>query len=433
MIILKRWCRRPRGGQLRPNYAYITRFVFPFSLVNTIGGWLSDLDLPLATLQEESLLCAASRQVGRTDFGGNEFREGLRRLLGSVPGARLHFIGRLSLQFNLVNTLANRLRFLDQRERCPNALDCPVRSPLVIIGLARSGTTLLQRLLAQDPNALYLPLWLQLFPMPPPSHEEWKAGGGSRLKRARRWLSLSPIRHTALDVRHEVRAEHPEECSGLMAGSFVTRWFWDGWPVYDHALWWLSQDLLPAYRLLADQLKLLQHPIQASHWVLKDPGHMLGLKTLLRVMPDARIVHTHRDPAKALGSLPSVTLTTHGMFAHTLEVDRTVDLATRMMAEYLRRSLVDRDSIPEDRILNVRFKDLISNPLRTARHIYCRFGYEWKPEVERRMRAYLAAHPRHRYGRHDYQATAIEQLPKPYREPFVEYTQRYLRSEDTES
>ncbi len=62
------------------------------------------------------------------------------------------------------------------------------------------------------------------------------------------------------------------------------------------------------------QLKLLQWQHANKHWVLKSPSHLFGLDALVKVFPDACIVQTHRDPAKMIPSLCSLSASLDSLF-----------------------------------------------------------------------------------------------------------------------
>src|SRR6478609_7725056 len=59
-------------------------------------------------------------------------------------------------------------------------------------------------------------------------------------------------------------------------------------------------------------------------------------------------------------------------------------------------------TIPDDRIVDVRFADLASDPVATVGTVLERTGGSLDADADRRMRGYLDARPRHRHGVHDY-------------------------------
>jgi hypothetical protein len=141
-------------------------------LLNWAGTTLRRGGLPLADLTEESLLSAAQRQTRLSDWGNESFRISLRILLESLEKeANLNFVGRSLLRRYCIRLLVNRLRLQDDFKRHPEILQVPIQRPLFILGLPRTGTTLLHNLLSQDPSSRWLHLWELISPSPPPEPE----------------------------------------------------------------------------------------------------------------------------------------------------------------------------------------------------------------------------------------------------------------------
>jgi len=143
-------------------------------LVNALGRAASGLGLRLPSLSEESLLRAAEEATGLADFGPSGFRPGLHQLLASLErDAALNSIGRIFARGQIVDLLANRLRLLEHRKRHPDLANQRVERPLFVLGLPRTGTTILYGLLAQDPAHRSPLSWEVGFPCPPPRGETY--------------------------------------------------------------------------------------------------------------------------------------------------------------------------------------------------------------------------------------------------------------------
>ena len=113
------------------------------------------------TLEVDAILGEAQRRTGLSDFGDPAFRAPFERLLRSLrEEARLNAVGR-AMQFERnVGLLVNRLRTEEAWRRDPEIADERIERPLVIVGLARTGTTMLHRMMASDPRWLAL-LWYE--------------------------------------------------------------------------------------------------------------------------------------------------------------------------------------------------------------------------------------------------------------------------------
>jgi hypothetical protein len=100
----------------------------------------------------------------------------------------------------------------DEVRRRPGLLDPPLWRPLVVVGLPRTGTTLLQSLLGCDPQALVLPFWQLRRPYPIPRR---------RLDPATRTLRAAPWPGWARSVASRLGDIHPVDQASVMAGSTV--------------------------------------------------------------------------------------------------------------------------------------------------------------------------------------------------------------------
>src|SRR5690606_8134331 len=135
---------------------------------NRAGTWLARAGLEHEPLRAEALMERAQREAGLRAFGDMGFLAPLRVLLQSVGReARLHPVGRWITRRRLVSALKTRLRAEALVREHPEIQERPVASPIVIAGLQRTGTTMLHRLLAQDPCLRALRSWEALDPVPP--------------------------------------------------------------------------------------------------------------------------------------------------------------------------------------------------------------------------------------------------------------------------
>src|SRR5690606_20867938 len=123
--------------------------------------------LRLPRLDPTRLLRDARERTGLSDFGPDDFREGLEVLCDSIENeAKLHPIGRLILHGRIRGALETRLRAEALLKRHPEIHQIPITAPIVIAGLQRTGTTMLHRLLASDPRVRSLASWEALSPVP---------------------------------------------------------------------------------------------------------------------------------------------------------------------------------------------------------------------------------------------------------------------------
>jgi hypothetical protein len=211
-----------------------------------------------------------------------------------------------------------------------------------------------------------------------------------------------------------------------MAPSFVTDHILAHHYMPTYAGWLESHAWTYGYEFHKQMLQVLQWRYRKPHWLLKAPNHHEHLPTLLATYPDARIVQTHRDPIQAMSSVTDLL----GCLQHQRS-DRPFDAAgfEKLMvgeatARRLERVMQLRDEgvVRPESIADVRYEDLIEDPLRAVRGVYAHFALPLGDEAVRRMSAYVASKPRHKFGRHDYDASVAAAAERPL---FERYQRRY--------
>lgn len=354
-------------------------------------------------LDASRMLATATRRTGLADFGDDSFRDPLARLVRSIESeARLNLIGRVAAREDLTGMLMNRLFIERDRTRHPAIAREEVRRPLVILGMPRSGSTFLHGLLAQDP-AHRVPLhWELRFPSPPP--ERATRATDPRIARAARHIRWFHRLAPEFKKIHPVGAELPEECVVVLSHAFRSFEFSSTWFVPSYQSWLEQADLEPAYRYHRRVLQHLQWRSPGERWLLKAPPHLPGLRALCAVYPDADLVMTHRDPLEVVASVASLHVTLRRTFSRAVDPLAVGPEVSRMLADDIRRGSAARDDgcAPPERFLDVWYTQLMDDPLGVVRRIYRHFDLPLTADAEARMRAYLAAHPKDREGRHVY-------------------------------
>src|SRR6266498_2481829 len=243
------------------------RPLLPVRLLNGCGALLERTRIPFTPALAIDLIKTAKQRCRLDDFGEGDFFEALLRLLESCQSeARLNLIGKIALRTDVLQTLCSRLQMERDRQLYPKIAQQEIREPLFIVGLPRSGTTLLHTLLAADPEHRVPFTWEVMTPSPPTGDNEQR-----RIQRATQscnclnWLAPT-FRHI-----HAVGAELPQECVGLMTPSFMSDQFDTMYYVPSYRAWFFRQDLLPAYEYHRRFLQHLQFRRSARRWVLKAP------------------------------------------------------------------------------------------------------------------------------------------------------------------
>lgn len=359
---------------------------------------------PLVRLDHAGLLAAARRQTGLDDFGPDDFREPLEWFTHALEHeAKLTFLGRVLARRDVLVLLRNRLLIVDVLKRHPEIEAQEVREPLFIVGLSRSGTSILHELLTEDPRHRTLLSWMARYPCPPPEPETIETD--PRIRLADFELTLWPRIVPAYRAMHEMGGRIPTECGDITCHALIGDRLPALHQVPTYAAKVASADMRPAYRIHKQILQILQWRTPGRRWLLKAPAHMNWLPTLFETYPDARVVQTHRDPLQIMGS--TVSLISAILWMRTKEVDpEGVKLAfgpayyAPQLYEVMR--LRDEGVVPAAQFHDVRFQDLMAEPFATIAGIYDHFGWDYTDEAESRMRRYLEHKPRGKFGRHFY-------------------------------
>ncbi|HZS37448.1 MAG TPA: sulfotransferase [Polyangia bacterium] len=382
---------------------------------------------PLRTsLDERSLFRAAERKCGLTDFGEPSFREPLARLLAAVEDeASLHPIGRLITRTRLVAALCTRARLEALFARHPEIAREPVARPIVILGLPRTGTTLLHRLLASDPRIRALASWEALAPAPldGPNERQRRIAAAVRAEKALAYMAPDFF------AVHPIAALAPEEDVLLLDLAFRSTVAESTLRVPSFAAWLEEQDQSPAYRYLARALQALQWQRRpdGAHggWVLKTPHHMEWIDELDAVFPDALFVWTHRDPAEVVPSFCSMIAHGRGVFSDVVDPHEIGASWLRKGARMMDRAMDARARLGERRFVDVRYRELMKDPIGVTRAIEERAGMPWSAAVEARLAATLAVEKQHRHGVHRYRLEDFALADADVDRAFARYRDRF--------
>lgn len=401
----------------------------PLRLLNTIGAGAGRLGMQLASLEPDSIVAAAKQRTGVNDLGtayfGDDCREPLERFVASCEAqAQLTTLGRFAVRNMLVNALSNRLQLVDWRTRHPQIAEERIVKPWIVLGLPRTGTSLLNALLGLAPTSRPLLQWEAARPMPPADLAT--AGEDARIqafvKDMQGALKLNP----GLGAMHPFGSTLAEECTavfmyalrtiGLEAISFVP----------DYGRWLDDADMTSTYAIHKTLLQALQAAQPTEQWVLKSPNHLWCLGEMLAAYPDARIIWTHRDPAAVVTSLASINSAMQLPFTRRKDMRPVGEYwADKVSGGIAKATAFDTQQTP-GWCYHLNYEDLIANPTAAVESIYQHFGETLAPLHRRRIGAWLQYRPQAAFGRHGYDArdfgwdlNGLQQRYRDYRERYA--------------
>lgn len=349
---------------------------------------------------------ASARAGGLADFGTGDFREALRVLAAALRDeARLSVQGQALLREKLLGQLVNRLVIEEHCKRHPEILEQVIDDPLVIVGLPRTGTTLLQRTLAVDPQFAKAQWWETRYPAPLPG--ETLEQPQQRLQRAHAEVAGMIEAVPQILAIHPLDAEQPDEEFMLMEHSFLCAM--DSYVnVPSYTAWLDRQDQTQVYLYLKKTLQFLQWQqarrgiVPGRRWLLKSPQHLHTLELLFAVFPHAQVILTHRDPGKTIPSLASFIHTLWQIYSEQADPRQVGTQWNQRMARALRHCMAVREGMPAGRFLDVRFEDTVRDPLAVVERIYRFAGLELTPALRDAMGDWLAANGREKRAAHHY-------------------------------
>jgi hypothetical protein len=382
----------------------------------------------------------ATKKTGLTDFGDTSFTE----VYSAVTDSELQInqkytnLGFISARIELNQTFVRRLKFIQYLKDVPRVLNVAVPEPTFVMGLPRTGTTLLHRLLSLDPYVRAPLLWELLSPVPHSTVTGEATEGGSsdpvaaaqaafdadRDKRAKFIERLMNTRKEMGDRSlahiHEVEWDLPEECFLTLSDEIpsLSQYFYSTYMRSDEVEPMIRQQMAHAYKHHRKYLQLLSYQCgegldagkmpnsnnnskfgtkPVRRWMLKCPIHMYYPEEIAQAFPDAKLVWTHRHPVNAVPSFCSLLKSCHQLYYEN--ECRDEKKLGEIIFKVSERMLCDAPKRIKNSGLecsNVLYVDLIKDPKSVVQEIYRKFNWNYTSEFDASMDAYLEIDRKHR-------------------------------------
>jgi len=356
-----------------------------------------------AAVSAEAVRRRAREMTGASEPGDPELGPFLDKLVDSFNRDANADAAQRRAFFDLcVAKLACQIRIKETLRRHPEIADIPVERPLFVTGLARSGTTLLHNLLAQDPDCRWLRYWETLQILPPPDPET--EANDPRIAMAERFTAMIDRADPQIKAIHHLDPRGPEECNNLLKNAFASNLFLMTHRTKGYHDWLMKADLTPAYRLYKRQLQILSWKYPRKRWVLKAPVHLFFLDALFAAFPDACLVQTHRDPAETIASACRLAARFGALTPGVPPLDplRLGRIGLEGAARAVARGMEARKRHGAERFIDVGYGDLLRDPIGQVRRIYGHFGLAGVERLAEPIASWLAAHPKGKHGAHRY-------------------------------
>ncbi|HTJ63724.1 MAG TPA: sulfotransferase [Alphaproteobacteria bacterium] len=369
---------------------------------------------------------ASAETGGLTDFGDGPFVEGLERFIDSLErDARLNDTGQYIAHKRCMQHIVNRLNIVNDRKLYPAIAEQKIEKPVFIVGLGRTGSTILHDILAQDPANRAPLTWEVTYASPPPQTATFETD--PRIAKTQAGFPPPDFRRELFKAMHPTGAQLSQECVVMMGDTMSTPLFHNQFRVPTYQDWVDTADRGHVYDFHKKQLQHLQSGHKLDRWVLKTGAHMWGLDHLLATYPDARIVFTHRDPVKSLTSYASLTALVNEMGSdHVDKFAVAQDWNARLKAK-LEQAIAVRAArdYPQAIFYDMRFSEFVRDQFAVVQQIYKAFDLPMSDEAAARMKFFIADNPQGKHGIHRYEPHEYGIDPAVVRAQFRPYIERF--------
>ncbi|HZP10895.1 MAG TPA: sulfotransferase [Nevskiaceae bacterium] len=382
------------------------------------------------SFEPQQLLDEASAATGGLkDFGDPTFRGGLDALCKALSSeAKLSEMGAVILRQKIMAQLVDRLRVEDYFKQHPEIAQEKVEAPVVIVGLPRTGTTKLHRLLSRDPRFYWMAFWESQFPVPFPNESLEQPSG--RINEGAGIVAYMTQAMPKLLAIHPMDNAAADEEVMLMEHSMLSA-FNAYAKIPSYTSWLDRQDQSPAYRYLRRMLQFLQwqkhkRGITGERWVLKAPHHLLRMDVLLRVFPGVQVIQTHRDPVQSIPSIASFIDTLWRIYSNDAKPEAAGREWNDLMARALAHTMKVRASAPADQFLDVQFRDTVKQPMEVVERVYAFIGWPLPSEVRKAMEAWLVEDEKSHQGGHEYTPEQFGLSADGIKKDFAAYRAKHI-------
>lgn len=372
----------------------------------------------------DSLIDKATRLTGYEDFGSDSFRKGLEVICESYSTeANFNTLGRIAAEQALVNLLAHRLNLVEWEKQHPEVHQQQIRTPWIVTGLPRSGTSLMSTLLDLDNNIRSPTVWETQYPIPPATLANRYSD--PRIRKTAKTLAQVEKLAPCLPAIHNMEPMVTQECLLITNLDFRSLFFESLALCPTYGKWYVTESMQSAYELHKRLLKIWQNEIPTRYWALKAPNHMHGIDDLLAVYPDARMIWMHRDPAVCISSITSLMLAMEKPFNKSIDpvvggahfnwmyhtgIEMTMDYDARQQGNWC---------------CHVHYHDFMADPEGTMERVYTHFNEELMPDHLERLKAWIRQRPKNTFGRHVYPLEDFGLSAEKLHSQYADYISRF--------
>lgn len=372
--------------------------------INNVGNALKFVGVKPFKLDVNKMISKAKKNANFEGEIPANIVLGMTKLFDSIhTEGNVNPFGALATKTLFERTLTQRLLMEKHFNENPEIEKAEIKAPIFIIGMPRTGTTILHAMMHEDAANRSPLAWECLVPHPVQQPETFHDNEqlATITKEFGQLFKLVPdfLR------KHHMSPVSPQECLGITSFDFNS--FQTSAQVYvpSYMDWFFDEaDKLGTMKFHKRFLQFLQSGgVKADRWLLKSPVHLMRLKEIFEVYPDAKIVMTHRSPHKVVASAASLISSVRSLYSDTEKPERTGAEQADYWSKSFERFLKDRKDLnKEDQIIDLKFEDFVADQVGTIQKIYDKFGMELTEDTKDKMDVFLSKNPKDVHGVHNY-------------------------------
>ena len=314
----------------------------------------------------------AIEQTGFNDFGSTEYITSLKILLDAYDRtSQFNEIGKQITYGTILNCLKGRLYLQASIKNIPKINQYIISKPIFIIGLPRSGTTFLHRLLCYHAENQGIENWLGTFPEPRPSRQQW--GKNPRYLEVEAALTAYHEMNPEIKNIHEMAADKVDECRLILMHCFENVTFQSNATIPDYQDWLYTVNFTSTYEYFYRSLQIIGFNDQDKRWVLKDPSHMWSIDYLFKQFPDATVIQIHRDPLEVIPSVCSLVMSAKSMSEPSTSPKQLGEEQLEQWANVLEKTIEFRKQFSSN-FIDIFYNEILDDPIGVLQKIYSHLG-----------------------------------------------------------
>ncbi len=396
------------------------------NIINGTGYALRKVRLDPFKINAENIIAKAKRKA---NFSGSipKAEEGLKKLVFSINNeGNPNPFGALAVKGLLERILYGRYMIEQEMAKKTWIEDQKIEQPVFIIGMPRTGTTILHAILHEDPAHRSPLAWECLLPYPAATPENFRDNAQIHTveKEFSQLFKLVPD----FQRKHYMAYDSPQECLGITAFDFNSFQFSAQLYLPSYMNWFSNDsDMLGTMRFHKRFLQYLQSGgVKSDRWLLKSPVHLRRLPEIFEVYPDARIIMTHRGPADIVSSTASLISSVRTLYSDKEDANVTGQEQAELWSKYFDRFIESRKALDkEDQIIDLKFEDFVVDQVGTIEKIYERFGWDLTDEAVNNFKSFLKQNPKDKHGKHEYSLENFGLKEDEVNQQFSKYLEFY--------